>query len=104
MYLGVGGVVELLRHEVAGVLLHELFRGEHRAGHAFNRRGEHELRAVTLQQLATLTAHVVRHGQDQVVALGGRDHRQAYARVTTRRFDDGGAGLQAAGSLGLLDH
>ena len=56
--LRVGRVVELLRHEVAVVLAHQLLGGEHGARHALDRRREDQLGAVALQQLAPLHAHV----------------------------------------------
>ena len=104
VHLRVGRVVELLRHEVVLVLRHQLLGGEDGAGHALDRRREDELGAVALQQLAALGAHVVRHRQDQLVALHGSDHREADAGVAGRRLDDGGAGLEHAALLGVLDH
>ena len=45
----------------------------------------------------------VGHVDDEVVALGAADVGEAYARVARGALDDGAAGLEEAGFLGVLD-
>ena len=75
-----------------------------RAGHALDRRGEQKLHAEALQEATALEAHVFRHGEDEVVALRGADHREADAGVTGGGLDERVAGLDGALALRGLDH
>ena len=86
------------------MLFDELLGGEHGAGHAFDRGREDEFRAVAFEQPAPFERHVFGHGEDEPVALDGADERKADAGVPGRRLDDGGARLEAAVALGVLDH
>mmetsp|Transcript_17652 Transcript_17652/g.43133 ORF Transcript_17652/g.43133 Transcript_17652/m.43133 type:complete len:290 (-) Transcript_17652:406-1275(-) len=80
--LDVVGVVELLEH--VGLVAHRghnvlsLLDG---ALHREGRGGEHELGAERLEHHAALEGHGLRHGEDQVVALGGRHHGEGDASV-----------------------
>jgi hypothetical protein len=87
--LGVGGVLELLRHEGAGNLCGELAGARDGALHALRTGSEHELGAVRAQKVAALDAHRLRHGKQHLVAAGGGDHRESDAGVTAGRLDDG---------------
>ncbi len=60
--------------------------------------------AVGQHQAAALDRHAVGHDQDDLVALDGRHHGQADAGVARGRLDDGAAGLERAGALGVFDH
>jgi len=104
MDLRVGGVIELLGHEVVRVLLAKLLGGEHGPRHALDGRRKDELGTETLRQLAPLHAVVVRHGQNQLVALRRRDHGQADTGVATGRLHDRASRLQDAAALRVLDH
>src|SRR5438128_8414061 len=104
VYLRVGRVLELLRHEVVRVARQQLLRGEDGAGHSLNRRRQHDFRTIASEQIAASQAHVLRHRHDQPVALYRCDHRQPDAGVPARRLDDRVAGLQAALAFGWLDH
>ncbi len=66
--------------------------------------GEDHLRAQGLQVEDLLLGHLVRHHDDQPVALLRRHQRQAEAGVAGGRLDDRAARLQAAVGLGRLDH
>ena len=102
--LGVGGVLELLGHEVVGVLAHELARREDRAGHALDRGRQEDFRSVAREQPLALDAHVVRHREDQPIALHGGGHREPDPRVAAGRLDDRRARLQQPAALGVVDH
>ena len=102
--LGVRRVLELLGHEILRMLAEELAGGVHRARHPLDRRREVELGAEARQEALPLDAHVVRHRQDQPVALDRRRHRQADAGVAAGGLDDRRARLQEAASLGVIEH
>ena len=63
-----------------------------------------DLRAVRPEHVDLLGAHLVRHDEHALVAAGVRDQREPDAGVAAGRLDDGAAGLQGAGPLGLFDH
>ena len=104
VHLGVGRIVELLRHEPVRVLGQQLLGAADGAVHALRVRGEHEPRAVGDQQRAPLLAHRVRHREHQAVALHRRDQRQADAGVAAGRLDDRAARPQPPVALRRLDH
>src|SRR5208282_2174479 len=104
MDVGIGGVAELLRHEVAGIFAAQLLRLGDRAMHPARVRRQHQLRAVRDQQRAPLFAHRVGHRENQLVAFHRGDQREADTGVAGGRLDNSIAGLQAAGFLGRLDH
>ena len=86
--LGIGRVLELLRHEVLGMLAQHLLGGEDGARHALDGRREVDLGAVAREQALALHAHVVGHREDQPVALHRAHHREPDAGVAARRLDD----------------
>ena len=88
MDVGVGDVVELLRHEVRPVLVAEFLRGIDGAAHAFDRGRQHKLRAVAREEATALGAHVFGHREYELVALDGADHREADAGVAGCWLDD----------------
>jgi hypothetical protein len=51
-----------------------------------------------------LLGHLVRHHDDQLVALLGRHQRERQAGVAGGRLDDRAAGLEPPVALGRLDH
>ena len=93
--LGVRGVLELLRHEVVGMLAHQLRRREHGARHALDGRREMDLGAEAREQALALHAHVVGHREDQPVALHRGRHGEPDAGVAAGRLDDRAARLAA---------
>jgi len=101
--LGVGGILELLRHEVLGVLRHLLGPG-HCAPHPFGCRREHEVGTEPLEQLPPLDRHRLRHQERERIALRGTDEGQRDPGVATGRLDDVLAGLEPAGAFGVPDH
>ena len=70
---------------------------------AFGGRREHDLGAEEAHQPAALDAEGLGHRDDERIALLRADHGEADAGVAAGRFDDGLAGLQLAGALGVLD-
>ena len=104
MNLRVGGVVELLRNPGVGDFLVQFLGPPDGPFHAFGGRGEDQLGAEQRQQRAPLQAHALGHGQDELVALGGRHERQRDAGVAGGRLDDGGLGREDALALGGGDH
>src|SRR5712692_1867250 len=102
--LGVRGVLELLGHEVVGVLAQELLRRVDGARHALDRGRDVELRAEAREEALALDAHVVGHRQDEPVALHRGRHREPDAGVAARRLDDRRAGLEQAARLRVLEH
>ena len=80
------------------------FRFGDGAFHALAALGEHQLRAVGLEDIAALDAHGLGHGEDDAVALGGGDGRKADAGIAGGGLNDDGAGLQQALCLRILDH
>ena len=104
--LGVGRVLELLGHEGVRVLrATSSIAALDRALHDLRRGREVQLGAVGLEQRAPLERHVVRHGQDQPVALGRAHQRQPDAGVARGRLDDHRlARAHPPLALGRLDH
>jgi hypothetical protein len=68
------------------------------------RARQHHLGAHRLEVEDLLAAHLVRHHQDQLVALLLRHQRQADAGVAGRAFHQRVAGLDLPGLLGRFDH
>src|SRR5262245_22081570 len=104
MDLGIGRVLELLRHERIRNGPEHLFRLGDRAVHALLARREHDLGAERLQQPAALEAHCLGHGDNKAVTLGGTGEGQTDAGVAAGRFDDGGVLVDLALAFGGLDH
>jgi hypothetical protein len=91
-------------NEVLGVLLAHLLGREDRAGHAFDRRREVDLGAVSREQPLALLAHVVRQGEDEAVAAHCAHHREPDPRVPAGRLDQRGSWLEDPSLLGILHH
>ena len=100
----VGGVVELLRDEVAAVGGGELLGLLDRAGHAFGAGGEDQVGPVGLEQQLALAAHGFGHHEGALVAAGGAHHRQADAGVAGGGLEDDGVGRDLAGGFGGVEH
>ena len=101
---GVGSVLELLEDDAAGDAVAQGFSSSDGTFHAVLTRCETYLGAIGFHEVAALYAHGLRHCEDEVVALDGADEGEAYACVAAGRLDDGGAGLEDAVSLSILDH
>ena len=72
--------------------------------HAFGAGRQDQLGAEHRQQRAPLQRHRLRHGQDELVALGRRHERQRDAGVAAGGLDDDGVLLEDPALLGVLDH
>ena len=102
--LGVGGVVELLRHEGAP-LIGDLAGQVDGLVHAAQRRRLVHLGAIGAQQVGALAGHPLGERQDALVAARRADHRQRDAGVAAGRLDDQRAtALDLARLLGSVDH
>ena len=104
MGLRIGGIAELLGHEIVGVFGEHLFRRPHRPVHALRVRGQDQRCPVGHEQAAPLDAHGVGHRQHQAIALHRRHQRQADAGVAAGRLDDRVARMQSPFPLRGLDH
>ena len=102
----VRGVHKLTGDDTVGGLLLQLLGLGDGALHALGAVGEHELRTVRLHQLAALDGHGLGHGDDHLVAAGGRHGGDTDAGVAARGLDDGvvAAAHELAGLLGLVNH
>ena len=101
---GVGGVVKLAQDKGAGDAVLQGLRLLNGAFHAFCAGGEHQLRAIGPQQIATLLAHGLRHGENHFIPLGNAHPGQAHAGVAAGGLDEGGAGGQEAFFLCIGNH
>ena len=104
MATGVGGVLKLLKDDRAGDRIAQLLGSLYCSWHAVLARCELHRCAVGLYEVATLHAHGLGHGEDELVALHRRHQSQAHTCVAARRLDDGCAGLKDAFRFGILDH
>ena len=104
MYRRVCRVRELARNVAVRGLLGEFLRLCNSARHTLCAFGENKLRTVSLQKVAALHAHRLRHGKDHLVTAGGRNRSEADARVAACRLNDNCAGLQEALFLGVIQH
>ena len=100
----VGRVRELARNVAVWGLLGELLRLCDSARHTLCTFGENKLRTVSLQKVAALHTHRLRHGKDYLITAGSRNGSKADARVAACRFNDNCAGLQEALFLGVVQH
>ena len=101
---GVGRIRKLAGQEAAGRLRGDLLRLGNGTLHALRAVRQDELRAISLEQVAALDAHGLRHGQDDAIAARGRHGGKADAGVAARRLDDDSARLQQAALLGIVQH
>ena len=101
----VGRVLELLQHQVGfRILFHQLRRPGNRPGHAFRPRRQYQFCTQCLENLASLQAHGIRHGQHQIIATGGGHIGQRNAGVTAGGLHQGHARLELAALLRIPDH
>ena len=93
---GVGGIVELARHEVLGrIALSDFFGFGDRTGHAFGGLGEDQLSSEHGHDPTSLDRHRLGHRQDQLVTPGCGGEGQSDAGVA-------GGGLNNHLALGEL--
>ena len=103
--LGIVGVSELLRHEIAAVAARELFGPLDGPGHVEALGCQHQIGTIGLEQAAALRLIDSGMGQQQLVALDGADDGQADAGIARGRLDDDRlAGADQTVALGGLDH
>jgi hypothetical protein len=62
------------------------------------------LDAIGAEEVLFFTGHLVRDRADHSIPSDGSDHRQAHPGISRCRLDNGAAGAQGSGSLGLVDH
>ncbi len=102
--LDIGGILELLWHPGVRRIPHQILGFLNCARHPLFLGRQHQFRAQRRQIAPPLQRHRFRHGQDQPVALDGRDHRQTDAGIAGGGFDDDAVGLEQTAPLGILDH
>ena len=102
--VGIGEVLELLRHDSVGRGPHQFFRGRDRALHATSGRRQNDFSAEERQHFAPLDRHRFRHHQLQPVTPRGRDERQRDPGISRGRFDQHGIGVDHAGLFHRDDH
>ncbi len=103
--LGIGGVVELIGHEIAvGVFPDEVvdfFDGAVRAEGAWSKQ---QFGAEGLEDLLALEACCFRHGEEQPVAFDRGDNGKSDPGVSARSLDDDLAGSELSFAFGGFDH
>ena len=100
-----GWVLELLQQHVAcRIRCGNLFRLRDRARHSLCALGKHQRCAVGNDELASLNADGVGHGEGDLVAACCANHRQGDAGVAARWLNDLHAWLQHAALLGVEHH
>ena len=104
MRLRVCRIGELARNEAVLDLCSKLLCLCDRALHALCAVGQDDLRAVGFEQIPSLNAHGLGHGEDRAISSGSRDCRQSDSGVAAGRFDDDRAGLERAAFLCVVDH
>ena len=104
VYGRIGGIGELVRHKVRGVLSDDAFGLLDRPFHALPGGGQHELSAVRRQQAGAFHAHAFGHDEDQVVPADSGDQGQPDPRIAARGLDDRRPGLNPSLALGLVQH
>jgi len=103
--LGIGGVLELARHEAAaaGAGQH-LFGPFDGSGHTFDCGGQDDFRAECQYESAAFDGGSFGHGNLQWVAACGADAGQSDTGIAAGCFEDGHTFLQCSGLLGRFDH
>ena len=104
MCCGVCGVFKLTGDDAAGYFCVELLCLLNCALHAQLAVGEHELSAVSRHEQPALNGHGVRHDNDDTVASGSADSRNADTGVAACRLDDRAALAKLALCLGIVKH
>ena len=101
----IGGVVELRQDEAVRRLAKKFICLGNCALHPVGAGGQHDLRAKCEQQYAALQAHGLGHGEDEAIALDGRDECETDARVAAGGLDQRRlAGGDLASLLGRFNH
>ena len=101
----IGWVLELLQQQEAlGVGTVDLFRLRDGALHPQRALGQNQVRAKSLEHLATLDRHRLRHRQCKSVAARCGDEGQRDASVAAGRLDQFDAGFKQAALFGVPNH
>ena len=101
---GVGRVIELVGDEAVGNRFRQLPGLLDGCGHTLAAGGQHQLGTVGAHEHPALQAHGVGHDDDGPVATSRRHQGKTNAGVAGGGLDDGGAGLQDAPLLSVVDH
>ena len=101
---GIHGVYKLPGQEAVGDLLTQFLRPGDGAAHALPARGEFQLGAVGLHQLAAFLAHGIRHNDDGSVPSGRRHGGKADAGIPGGGLNNDGIRLQQPLFLGIVQH
>ena len=104
MDVGVGGVVELLRDPGARSIFRQLLGFGDGPFHPFSARRQDQLGPEHCQQRTALERHCLGHGENDLVALGGRHESQRYAGIAARRLNDNGVLLEYPPLLRIFNH
>jgi hypothetical protein len=101
---GLAGIGKLLQDDAVRDLGGQFLGLGNGALHALRPFRQDDARAEDLEELAALGAHRLRHGQDELEALGGGDEGQRDAGVAAGRLDQDAVLGDLAGLDGLIDH
>jgi hypothetical protein len=107
MRLGIHRVLVLIGIEGIGNFAREFGGDGIVAARIFRLDGggaDNDFCAECFQQIDFFARLLVGDGEDDFVAAHAGHQREAHAGVAGRAFDDGAAGLQFAGALGLVNH
>ena len=104
MCLGIGGIAELLGHEVIGVVRYYFVGFVDGALHEFQAMREDHARTVSAQESHAFDVDIIGHRKDCFIAFGGAHHCQTDSRISACRFDDCPSRFQTAFTLCSLDH
>ena len=102
--LGICGIVKLCGDKALRCCRRQLLRALHGARHALRRRCQHQFRTVGFEQIPTLHAHALRHGEDHAVAVDLGHRGEADAGVAARRLNDDAPRNELSLRLGAFDH
>ena len=100
----IGGILELLGDQAAGMFVAQRLGAADCAGHALGAGGQDQFRPVSRQKTAALDAHRLGHRENETVPLQRRRQGQTDARVAAGRLNDQRPGLQPALAFGRLNH
>ena len=100
MHFRVGGVVELLGHEITRIFSQHFFCPLDGAFHPEFGAAQFSFCAETFQNHPSLGAHVFRHDKYNIIALDGTHQSEVDTRISTCRFNDRGTGFQQAENPG----
>ena len=100
----IGSILELLEDNAAWSIVTQFLCCTNSSRHTILAWCQYHLGTVSLHKVATLDAHRLRHGEDELIAFDSADESETYASITACRFDDGGSWLQEALLLSVLNH